>query len=454
MLVYCTEFAGAGTTPQVRSGGMQARDREIVRLAIPALGALAAEPLYVLADTAIVGHLGRHPLGGLGVAGAVLSAAFAVFNFLAYGTTAGVARSIGANDERRAAEQGIAGLWLATGLGVALAAVVVVAAPAIVDAIGPSAAVRAPALTYLRIGVLGAPFLCIALAGTGYLRGTQNTATPFVIALVANVVNLGLEIALVYGAHLGIAGSAWGTVIAQVGTAVAYVVICERAARASGASLRPDGVAIRRAAVVGSHLVVRTGSLVLCFLIATAVASRIGDVAIAAHQVAWQLWLFLALSLDAIAIAGQAIVGRTLGAGNAAETRASARRMLTWGWWAGVVCAVVVIAARPLLSIAFTHDHAVAAELGRVLWVVALMQPVAALVFVLDGILIGAGDSRYLAAAMAAATVVFFAAMAIVIAIDGSLIALWLALYVFILARLVGMGWRYAGDAWLVTGHT
>ncbi len=431
----------------------RARDREIVRLAVPAFGALIAEPLYVLADTAIVGHLGRHPLGGLGVAGAVLSAAFAVFNFLAYGTTAGVARSIGANDERRAAQQGVAGLWLAIALGVALTIGVLAFAGPIVDAIGPSAAVRAPALTYLRIGVLGAPFLCLALAGTGYLRGTQNTMIPFVIAVIANIVNLVLEIVFVYVMHLGIAGSAWGTVLAQVGTAVAYVAICGRAARRSHASLRPDRAEIRRAAVVGSHLVVRTGSLVLCFLVATAVASRISDVAIAAHQVAYQLWLFLALALDAIAIAGQAIVGRTLGAGVPEQTRASARRMLAWGWWAGVVCAALIIAARPVLAVAFTHDHAVHLELDRVLWVVALMQPPAALVFVLDGILIGAGDTRYIAGAMAAATVVFLGATAIVVGAGGSLVWLWVALYAFVIARLVGMMARYLGDNWLVTGH-
>ncbi len=431
----------------------RARDREIVRLAVPAFGALVAEPLYVLADTAIVGHLGRHPLGGLGVAGAVLSAAFAVCNFLAYGTTAGVARSIGAGDERRAARQGVAGLWLAAALGLGLTVVVLAFAGPIVDAIGPSAAVRAPALTYLRIGVLGAPFLCLALAGTGYLRGTQNTATPFVIAVVANVVNLVLEIVFVYGLHLGIAGSAWGTVIAQIGTALAYVAICAGAARRAHADLRPDRAEIRRAAVVGGHLVVRTGSLVLCFLVATAVASRISDVAIAAHQVAYQLWLFLALALDAIAIAGQAIVGRTLGAGRAEETRASARRMLSWGWWAGVGCALVVIAARGLLSVAFTHDPAVHAELLRVLWVVALMQPPAALVFVLDGILIGAGDTRYIAGAMGAATAVFLGALVFVVGASASLVWLWIALYAFVVARLVGMVYRYRGDRWLVTGH-
>jgi putative MATE family efflux protein len=430
----------------------RARDREIIRLAVPAFGALVAEPLYVLADTAIVGHLGRHPLGGLGVAGAILSASFAVFNFLAYGTTAAVARSVGARDQKRAAAQGVAGLWLAIALGLGLMVVVLVFAAPIVDAIGPSAAVRDPALTYLRIGVLGAPFLCIALAGTGYLRGEQNTATPFVIAVAANVLNLFLEIIFVYALHLGIAGSAWGTVIAQAGTAIAYLLICARAARRAHASLRPDRTEIRRAAVVGSHLVVRTGSLVLCFLVATAVASRIDDVAIAAHQVAYQLWLFLALALDAIAIAGQAIVGRTLGANQPAETRASARRMLAWGWWAGVVCAVGIIATRTVLAVAFTHDQAVHSELDRVLWVVALMQPPAAIVFVLDGILIGAGDTRYLAGAMAAATGVFLVVIAFVVRADATLVWLWIALYAFVVARLVGMMWRYLGDKWLVTG--
>jgi putative MATE family efflux protein len=427
-------------------------DREILRLAIPAFGALAAEPLYVLADTAIVGHLGTRPLAGLGVAGAILSVAFGIFNFLAYGTTATVARRIGAGDPRAAAEHGVAGVWLALGLGVALATVGLALSGPIVSAMGASARVAPYARTYLRISLLGAPFVLVALAGTGYLRGLQDTRTPLVIALVANAANLVLELVLVYGVHLGIAGSAWGTVIAQIAAALAYLAIVRRNVRASQASARPDLTQLRAASAVGAYLTVRTGSLLLAFTAATSIASRIGDAQVAAHQIAFQLWLLLALCLDAIAIAGQAIVGRALGAGDADLTRATSRRMLQWGVMVGLGLGLLVAAGDPFLALVFTRDAAVRDQLRPVLLAVALMQPLGGAVFVLDGILIGAGDVRYLALAMTAATLCFVPCAILVLTTGAGLIALWSALFVFMLARLYGMGRRYGGNAWLVTG--
>jgi putative MATE family efflux protein len=431
---------------------IDARDREILRLALPAFGALVAEPLYVLADTAIVGHLGTYQLGGLGVAGAVLTATFGVFNFLAYGTTAIVARHVGAGDERSAAEHGVAGMWLALALGIGLMALGLLLSGVVVDAMGASAHVAPYALTYLRISLLGAPFVLLALAGTGYLRGLQDTRTPLYIAVAANVFNLGLEVVLVYGIHLGVAGSAWGTVIAQIGAAAAYLGIVRLNLRRAHASARPRRDRVRAAAVIGAHLTVRTASLLFAFTSASAIAARLGDVQIAAHQIAWQLWWFLALCLDAIAIAGQAIVGRALGAADAVGTRAAARRMLQWGLVVGIGLGVLVVLFEPLVAVAFTHDGSVRDELGPVLIAVALMQPLGAIVFVLDGILIGAGDARYLALAMAAATACYLPCALLVLAADAGLVALWGALFVFMIARLIGMGRRYRGDAWLVTG--
>jgi putative MATE family efflux protein len=427
-------------------------DREIWRLALPAFGALVAEPLYVLVDTAIVGRLGTRPLAGLAIAGTVLTSAFGVFNFLAFGTTAAVARRIGARDERAAAEHGVAGLWLALGLGVALTVAGLVFAPLIVDAMGASASVRPFALTYMRIGLLGAPALLLALAGTGYLRGLLDTRTPLAIAVAANLFNLALEVLLVYGFHLGIAGSAWGTVVAQYAAVTAYLIVVGRNVRRVHASVRPNRAYVKDAAIVGGHLTVRTASLLAVFLVTTAIASRIGDTEVAAHQIAWQLWYFLALALDAVAIAAQAIVGRDLGAADAAATRRSSRRMIEWGVVAGVAACAFVIVFLPVLTRAFTDDSAVQDQLRPVLWAVALMQPIAAVVFVLDGILIGAGDSRYLALAMAAASAAFIPAALLVLVTHSGLLALWGALYVFIIARLYGMYRRYRSDTWLVTG--
>ena len=425
-----------------------------MRLAIPAFGALAAEPLYVLADTAIVGHLGTLPLGGLGVAGTVLTAAFGVFNFLAYGTTAIVARRVGAGDPKAAAEHGVAGMWLAVGLGVGLMVLGLLLVGPIVHVMGASARIAPYARTYLRISLLGAPFVLVALAGTGYLRGLQDTRTPLAIAVAANMANLALEVALVYGAHLGIAGSAWGTVVAQVGAAAAYVAIVRHNVRRSAASARPNGARLRAAATVGAHLTVRTATLLATFTSATAIAARLGDAQVAAHQIAWQLWWFLALCLDAIAIAGQAIVGRALGAADTATTRAASTRMLRFGVGAGVVFGATLLVADPLLTLAFTHDPAVRHQLSVVLVAVACMQPLSGAVFVLDGILIGAGDARYLALAMTGAMICYIPFALAVLATSAGLLALWGALYVFMLARLYGMGRRYRGDEWLVTGAT
>lgn len=444
---------GCDTEARYRRHPMANRyDREIGRLAVPAFFALVAEPLYVLADTAIVGHLGRHPLGGLGVAGAALTGVFGLCNFLAYGTTAAVARRVGAGDDAGAADQGVAGMWLALGLGLALLVVGVAFAGPVVDAFGASAAVRAPAVTYLRISALGAPFVLLALAGTGYLRGTQDTRTPLVVAVAANVVNLVLEVVLVYGVHLGIAGSAWGTVVAQIGAAAAFVGITRRAVRATGASLAADFAAIRATAVVGAHLVVRTAALLAAFLAAAAVAARVGDPAIAAHQVAWQVWMFCAFALDAIAIAGQAIVGRALGAGDDTAARAVTRRMLWWGWWFGALAGLVVLVLHDPIAAVFTDDPEVRRLLGQTLCIVALMQPVAGLVFVLDGILIGAGDARYLAQAMVAATAVYLVVLVGLRALGGGLLAAWGAIALFLGARLLGLGLRWRGRAWMVLG--
>jgi putative MATE family efflux protein len=428
-------------------------DREIFRLALPALGALAVEPLYILVDTAIVGHLGTDPLGGLAVAGSVLVAVFGIFNFLAYSTTAAVARQVGAGDRRAAAEQGIAGVWLAVGLGVLLMTAGLVLAPAVVDVMGASSSVAPPALTYLRISLLGAPFMLLMLAGMGYARGLQDTRSTLVIAVASNVVNLVVELVLVYGFDLGIAGSAWSTVVAQVGGALAYVVLIGRSVRREGAAVQPHAANIRAAAVVGGQLVLRTGTLLLAITGATAVASRIGDADVAAHQVAFQLWWFLALALDAVAIAGQAMIGRFLGAGDATQARGAARRMIEWGVLAGLALGAVVALARPWLVPLFTEDSEVRALALDVLWLVAALQPLNAVVFVLDGVLIGAGDARYLAGAMASATfLVFVPGAALVLGFDGSLVWLWVVISLFMAARLLGNVARFLGGGWQVTG--
>jgi putative MATE family efflux protein len=420
---------------------------------VPALGALAAEPLYLLVDTAVVGHLGTPQLGGLAVAGTVLTTSFFLFNFLAYGTTAAVARLVGARDERAAAHQAVQGVWLGLAIGLVLGVLGVVGAPAAVGLFGASEAVRDNAVVYLRISALGAPAVLLALVGVGYLRGLQDTKRTLLVAVGSNVVNLVLEVALIYGLGMGIAASAAATVFAQTLAGIVYVAIVLGNVRAAGVGLAPDLRRLRALVVVGRDLFVRTGSLLTALAVATAVASRLGAVDLGAHQIAFQLWSFLALVLDAIAIAGQAMIGRFLGAGAADDARAAGRRMVQWGVVAGVVFAGVVLAARPVLVPLFTDDVAVERLAFDVLLVVAVLQPINAVVFVLDGVLIGAGDLRYLAKAMAVSgLVVFLPAALLVLRADGPLVALWGALTLLMVARLVGNVARFRSSAWQVVG--
>ncbi|MEQ4208386.1 MATE family efflux transporter [Actinopolymorpha sp. B9G3] len=427
-------------------------DPEILRLAVPAFGALVAEPLYLLADSAIVGHLGTPQLAALGLAGTALQTLATLFIFLAYATTATVARRLGAGDRRAAIAGGIDGLWLALGLGVALALVGVAAAPAAVGAFDPSAAVQEYAVTYLRIGVLGMPALLLTFAGTGVLRGLQDTRTPLWIAGAAYGANVVLNVLFVYGFGWGIGGSAWGTVVAQTGGAVALVVVVVRGARRHGVSLRPHLGGIRESAHGGVPLLVRTLTLRAAILVTTYVATEVGDTALAAHQVAFTLWTTLALALDALAIAGQAIVGRYLGGSDVAGTRAATRRMIEWGVAAGLVFGLVLVLARPLYIPLFTADPQVQALLADVILVFAVFEPLAGIVFVLDGVLIGAGDGRYLAYAGLWTLVAFLPLAGLVLGLDGGLVALWWAFGGFMVARLVTLMLRERSGAWLVTG--
>ncbi len=427
-------------------------DREILALAVPAFGALVAEPLFLMADSAIVGHLGTPQLAGVGVASAALTTATGVFVFLAYATTAAVARRIGAGDRRGAVQQGIDGIWLAFGLAVPVVLLTLLTAPWVADVLGASPTAAPYAVTYLRISSLGIPAMLMVLAATGVLRGLQDTRTPLLVAVAGFAANIGLNAGLVYGAGLGVAGSAWGTVIAQTGMAAVYLVVVVRGARRERASLRPDATGIRASARAGGPLLVRTISLRAVLMIATAVAARLGDDQVAAHQITMTLFSFLAFALDAIAIAGQAIIGRYLGASDVPGARAATRRMVEWGIGSGVVLGLLVVVARPLYVPLFTPDPAVRSQLATALLLLALSQPVAGLVFVLDGVLMGAGDGPYLAWAALATLAVFAPAALAVPATGAGLAGLWWAMNLFMLVRAAFLVRRARGGRWLVTG--
>ncbi len=425
-------------------------DREILRLALPALGALAAEPLYVLADTAIVGHLGRPQIAALGLAGTVLSGAFTIFNFLTYGTTAVVARASGAGQQERAARLAAQALWVSLGIGVALLFVCEAVATPLLRALGGHGESGHYALVYFRIAAFGLPAALIALAGQGYLRGVSNLRRPLEIVVVANVVNLVLEVLFVYGFHWGITGSAAGTAIAQAGMGIAFVI---ELLRPHAESRRPRLAEMRPMLRVGGHIFVRTTALFASFLIAASVLARIGDAQLGAHQIAFQLYTFLALVLDAIAIAGQVIVGRMLGAGDAEGARAAATRMIWWSVGIGGLFAAVLLPLADWIPRVFTSDPAVIHQ-AKLIWpLFALMQPLAGAVFALDGILIGASDTSYLMWSMLAASCLVYIPIALLsLELGWGIVGVWTGLVGLIVARLTLLGARFAGHRWAVVG--
>jgi putative MATE family efflux protein len=425
-------------------------DREILRLAVPALGALAAEPLYLLADTAMVGHLGTEELAALAIAATLLAGAFTLFNFLTYGTTAQVARYAGAGEGEAAGRIAAQALWLSTGIGLVLTALLSGLAVPLVDLMGGDGRVGDLAVDYLRIGSLGLPFALIALAGQGYLRGVSDLRTPLVIVVVANAANVALNVLFIYGLDWGLSGSAAATVVAQAGMGAAFV----RALLAAPAdSRRPSLERMRPLARIGTEIFVRTTALYASFLVASAVLARIGEDSLAAHQIAFQLFVFLALVLDAIAIAGQVIVGRTLGAGDADAAHAAARRMIEWAVVAGAGFGLVMLALIDVIPRAFTSDPDVIDRAKEIWPLFAIMQPANGAVFALDGILIGAGDTRFLMYGMLAASFGFYVPVALMtLAFDWGIVGVWVGLVGLIAVRLATCAWRFQSRRWALVG--
>jgi|DEB0MinimDraft_10_1074344.scaffolds.fasta_scaffold00645_4 putative MATE family efflux protein len=429
-------------------------DRQIVALALPAFGALIAEPLYILADTAVVGHLGTPQLGGLALASSLLLIAFAVFIFLAYGTTSAVARLLGAGQHRQAAHQAVQSVWLAFLLGLVISTVAFVFRRPLIELLGGQGEVASNAEIYLRISLLGVPAMLMSLAGVGYLRGLQDTRRPLYVAVATAVINLVIELLLINGMGFGIGASALSTVIAQWLSAGAFCVWIARAVSDHDVGLLPDWRIIGRLAGAGVDLLLRTTALRGGLTVTIAVAARIGTDDLAAHEIAFQIWSILAFALDAVAIAAQSMVARSLGAGDIAEARRLGDRMIRWGWWGGILLGLMVLVSSPVLPGLFSDDPAVIALSGFLLLHVALWQPINGVVFSLDGILIGAGDLRYLAVAMIAASSVLIGGAVLVLNQGLGIGWLWGALAAWMVVRCVTLLHRYRGDQWLVVGAT
>lgn len=429
-------------------------NRDILRLAVPALGSLVAEPLFLMVDAALVGHLGVAPLAGLGIAGAVLSTIVGLMVFLAYATTPAVARRFGAGDESGAVSVGIDGMWLALGLGAVLAIAGSFLTPALVAAFGPTDEVAAEAIVYLGISMWGLPAMLIVFAATGLLRGLQDTVIPLWIAGLGFVANAALNALFIYGFGWGIAGSAAGTVVAQWGMVAAYAVVVARLARLHDADVRPQRAGIGGSARAGGWLFLRTVTLRLALLLTVAVATGLGTTELAGWQVVFTISSTAAFALDALAIAAQALIGRNLGAGDQDAVRFVLRRTTAWGAWFGLAIGLLFAALSGVVGLAFTGDRELAAAIQPALLVMALTQPMAGVVYVLDGVLMGAGDARYLAIAGVLNLLPFLPALAVVawLAPGGWAGLAWLSAAFFVVylgARLATLGVRVRGRAWM-----
>jgi putative MATE family efflux protein len=425
----------------------RAVDRDIVRLALPALGALVVEPLFLLTDTALVGHLGAAPLAAVGLASAVLQTVTGLLVFLAYSTTPAVARALGGGDRRGAVHAGIDGMWLALVLGVVLAMVGWPLAGPLVSVFGASAEVSAAATAYLLVSLIGLPGILVVTASTGLLRGLQDTRTPLVVASVGFVANGLLNALLIYGLGWGVEGSAAGTVLVQWAMAAVYVAIAVRAARRVGAPLRPGASGVVRALRSGAWLFLRTASLRVAMLATVGVAAGLGTVGLATTQVGLTVFSTLAFALDALAIAGQALVGHALGARDADRVRLVTTRLVVLGIGGGVLLGLLTLAVSGVLGPVFSDSAAVRGSLPLVLVLIAAGMPVAGYVFVLDGVLIGAGDARYLAVAGAVNLVVYLPLLWLV---GDGLASLWAVFsFGYIGVRAVTLGVRAHRPGWI-----
>lgn len=435
----------------------QSINRRILTLALPAFAALVAQPLFLLADTAIVARLGTEPLAGLGAGATVTSTLVGLMVFLAYGSTAVVARQLGAGHRTRALELGIQAMWLAVGLGVVLGALAWLASPWLLTWLGATGEVHAQALSYARWSLPGLPGMLLVLAATGTLRGLADARTPMVLAISAAALNVVLDLVLVFGAGMGIGGSGAATAVAEtaMGGAAAWVV--RRGGRRAGASMSPTLSGMQSSLIVGGPLLMRTLTLRGALVLTTWVAAGKGAAALAAHQVTWNIWGFLNFALDAVGIAGQTLIGLALGAGAIHEVRALVRRMLWWSLGAGVVLGGATVLLRGPLASFFSPDAEVRAGVTSTLLVIGCTLTIAAYVCLADGVLIGAGDGRYLAR-VGVLNLVVYVPLALSVSHWGpagapGLVWLWAAFSVgFMGVRAATLAWRQRGDSWLTVG--
>ena len=431
--------------------------RQILALAVPALGALIAEPLFLIADSAIVGHLGVAELAGAALGTTVLQTAVGLMIFLAYATTPAVARALGAGQPARAMAAGRDGMWFAVALGVLLTIAGYLGAEAVVRGMGAEGATAQFAVDYIRYSLPGLTAMLLVFAATGILRGMQDTKTPLVVATAGFGLNIVLNFALVYGAGLSVAGAALGTSIAQWIMALVYLWMIIPRIRRENVSLAPSWAGFISTGQVGSWLMLRNLTMRAALLLTVVVATSSGEQTLAAHQLVFTVFSFLAFALDALAIAAQAMIGKELGRGDALQVRRLTGIMSRWGIYFGIATGAFLLATSWVFPMVFTADEQIRSLTTVGLWVLALAQPLCGLVFVLDGVLIGAGDARYLglvgALNLAVYAPMLWAVHRFAQDPQSALVWIWIAFALgYMASRGVTLFVRSRGTAWMRLG--
>ncbi|WP_072802103.1 MATE family efflux transporter [Rhodococcoides yunnanense] len=427
--------------------------RRILGLALPALGVLAAEPLYLLFDAAVVGRLGALPLAGLAVGGLVLAQVSTQLTFLSYGTTARAARLHGAGRQRDAVGEGVQATWLALSLGVVIIGVMQLVCGPVLSVVGGGGAIAAEATEWFRVAVLGVPFILVSLAGNGWMRGVQDTVRPLRYVLTGLGLSAVLCPLLVHGMwgfpRLGLVGSAVANVVGQIVAGGFFLVAVLR----SGAPLRPVWSVMRAQLVLGRDLVLRSLAFQACFLSAAAVASRFGAAAVAANQVVLHMWNLVSLTLDSLAIAAQTMVGAALGRGDVGGATRLGWRLTVWSTVFAIILAVIFASGLPVIPSVFTTDASVIEQMQSIWWLFVLIIPIAGVVFALDGVLLGAGDAAFLrSATLVCALAGFLPSIWMALAFDWGLRGIWIGLGIFVTLRMIAVVARMVSGRWALAG--
>lgn len=431
----------------------QSLNRQILSLALPALGSLMAEPLLTMADSILVGHVGTLELAGLAIGSTILTLIVGICIFLAYTTTAVTGRAVGAGKRGEGLRRGIQVMWLGAVLGGVLAVILIIFAPQIVGLFSPQPSVATFARLYLVASAPGLIAMLSVLAATGVLRALLDTRTPLVVTTLGALLNVPLSTFLIFGCSWGVAGAGAGTAISQFFMATWMWAVIVKKLRVEGVSARPHLRLVLHSGLHGIPLVCRSLFLQASIVVTTWQAASFGANTLAGYQILKSLWALGAFGLDALAISAQALLANALGEGDKHRIRALIGRLNRWALACGALIGLFLALSSPFFPQLFTSDPQVLSLTTAGLIVVGLVQPLAALTYIYDGYLIGADDSKYLATSMAIVLVIYLPAILLVRLLPAGSLALagiWAVYGIVFMGGRAGSLWlRIRGDAWL-----